>query len=244
MSAELVTINNAAVMRDSVKTWRWFDAFGPNVTKWDFNPHSVAIDDTTGVPDGYTGTKVNTSTCTLVAGADGGAVLLTTDTAENDGIELQHDTEGFYFASRWPAYFGCKFQVNDADATDTYLGLAITDTSAATAVSDGIGFWSVDGATAMNLSVCKNYTGTTGKSDSEVATLADSTAVTAEWYFDGTTLTAYINGSEAASIAYSSTSFPNDEYLAPVLALLNGSAAGAAGTMTIYWAKAFQIREA
>jgi hypothetical protein len=178
---------------------------------------------------------------TMVAGADGGALLMTSGGTADNGVQFQPVTEGFYFAQRWPCYFGAKFAMNDADQTDCYLGLAITDTSAATAVSDGIGFWSVDESTDLQFSVCKNYAGTTGITNAVVGTLVDATAITVEFYFDGTTAYAYVDGAAAGSLAYSSTSFPNDEYLTPIIAMLTG--ATAANTMTLYWAKAFQVRQ-
>jgi hypothetical protein len=236
MTTELATVGNSLVMRDAVKTWRWFDAFGPAVTKWEFNPNQIPLASSTTV-SGYTVTNVN-GTLVFVAGADGGAINFVPAGAENDGIQLQPVTEGFYFAARWPAYFGVKLQASDVDQVDLFAGLSITDTDACTAVTDGIFFWSVDESAACTFNVEKNSV----NSQNSVATLVDATDILLEFAFDGTNVTAYVNGTEMASVAYTSASFPNDEYLTPILGMLTG--ATAANTMTVSWARAIQLREA
>lgn len=241
MAPETTTINGHMVIRDQVNTWRWFDAFGPNVTKWVLDPYTLALA-TNATITNYTVSAAGTSPMTMVAGADGGALLMTSGGTENNGVQFQPVTEGFYFASRWPCYFGAKFSIDDADESDMFIGLSITDSSAATEVSDGIFFWSIDGATALNFCTAKDNSSASSISTTAAATLTDAGVFTVEWYFDGTNVTAYVNGSEIGSIAYTATTFPNDEYLTPIIAVLTGENNAAA--LTLYWAKAIQIRAA
>jgi hypothetical protein len=240
MAPEITTINGHMVIRDQINTWRWFDAFGLNVTKWVMDPYTLALA-TDATITNYTVSAAGTSPMTMVAGADGGALLMTTGGSDNNGVQFQPVTEGFYFAQRWPCYFGAKFSIDDADQSDIFLGLSITDSSAATAVSDGIYFTSVDEATSLTFNAIKT---TTGASTSSVvaATLTDGGVFTVEFFFDGSTLTGYVNGSEVGSLDYTSASMPNDEYLTPIIAVLTGE--GNAAALTLYWAKAIQIRAA
>jgi hypothetical protein len=124
MSAELVTIGNAAVIRDSNKPWRWLDANGPNVTEWKFNPYGVFVASTTTM-DGYTHTAMTSGNMTVESGVDGGGVTITAGAGDNQGGQLQHVIEAFYFAQPWPAYFGVCLALNDADQTDFLAGLDI-----------------------------------------------------------------------------------------------------------------------
>lgn len=235
MATEWVSLYNQQVARDTVKTWRWYDAAGPDVTKWELNPNNIPLTASTTI-SGYTVTAAGTSPITLVAGADGGALLLTTGGTENNGVQLQPITEAFKFAAKWPCYFGCKIAISDATESDMLVGLTITDTSAATAVSDGIYFASVDGTAAVTFQTMK-----TTASSTAVKTLANATATLFEWFFDGATFTAYVDGVEAASVAYTATTVPNVEYLTPMIAFLTG--ATAAITMTVNWARAIQVRQ-
>lgn len=237
MATEWVSLYNNQVARDTVKTWRWFDAAGPDVTKWVLNANNIPLASSTAL-SGYTLTAVGTSPVSLVAGADGGAVLITTGGTENNGAQFQPITEAFYFASKWPCYFGCKIQISDATQSDFLAGLTITDTSAASGVSDGVYFWSVDGTAVTNFGTAKGSV----TADTAAKTMVDATDTTFEWFFDGTTISAYVDGVLATTTAYSATTVPNTEYLTPMLAFLTG--AGAAKTMTIYWARAIQIRQA
>jgi hypothetical protein len=235
MTIEQVTIRDSLVKRDSVLTWRWYDADGPHVTKCVEEFVNIATDDTTGLATAYTTTLVNASTFTLTAGALGGNAVLTAAGAENDGVNMQLDGEAFYFAGDYPAYFGCRFAINDVDQVDAAIGLCITDTTAATAVSDGIFFRTVDESAALNF-IVEN---TNVEDSTNAATLTDAGWVVAEFVYDGTKVEAYIDGSSIGSVAISSASFPDDEYLTPTLAMLSGEAT--ANTLTVDWMRAIQL---
>ena len=80
------------VLRDETNTWRWYDAWGPHVVKYELNTAAVPTDDTTGMPTEFTNTLVNAST---FAHADvaGGAVILTG--AGADGLRLTVEADSF-----------------------------------------------------------------------------------------------------------------------------------------------------
>ena len=236
MTVEATTINSHTVYRDHEKTWRWYDVVGPKATKWTFDANNVV---STTTAAGCTVTQTN-GTLVGLAGADGGAVVFTLGGADNDVAQVQAITEGFYFAARWPAYFGIKFKLVDADQTDLHAGLIITDTDMAGGVSDGLYFRLVDESAIMSLVLEKS----SAESTSAVATVADATDITAEFYYDAAAgyVYAYINGVLAASVAVTDANWCNDEYLAPAIAVQAGE--GSANHGTVYWARAFQIREA
>lgn len=234
MTTELATVNNHLVMRDSEKTWRWFDAFGPNVCKWRLNPVDSQVVSTTTAA----GADVDVFTAgTLVSvdSVDGGAVAWTPSGTEDQGLQAMWG-EGFSFASKWPFYFGCKFQHTDADQCDFIIGLSINDEEAIGGVSDGLYFRTVDASAVLSLVLEKDSAETT----LELVTMADASDVTAEMYYDGTTVYGYINGVLAGSVAASNANMPNDEHLGVLIALATGE--GTANTVTVKWARAIQLQ--
>jgi len=215
---------------------RWIDAIGPDVTKYILNTAYLPVDDTTGDPTGFTMTVVE-------AGAGGDStvalsdntLLITTDNAENDGVNLQLKGEAFDFASGNYVYFGINFQVNDADQTDFLVGLCITDTTLLGGMTDGVYFESLDESTDINFVLEKDSTETT--SASAVGTLADATNVTLEFLFDGTNVDAYVNGTLQTRLA--TTNLPDNEQLTPSIHFLTGEAT--ANTMAVNWWRVIQI---
>lgn len=232
MATETTLIHNNLVMRDSNNTWRWFDAFGPDVRKWEFGPAQVV---STTTAAGSTVTQTN-GTLVDAASTTGGAVVLTLGGADNDVIEVQSQSELFYFASKWQAYYGCKFKVVDADQQDVHLGFTITDTDHAGGITDGIYFRLVDEGATLSLVLEKNSTETTA----EILTVVDATDYTLEMFYDGDYVYAYVNGALVTSIATSNANFCNDEHLAAVVA--NQAGEGAANNLTLYWARAIQVQ--
>lgn len=233
MAVETALVKNNLVMRDDVDTWRWFDAFGPNVVKWSFNGTNVV---STTTASGATITQTNG---TIAAGdsVTGGSVVLTLGGADNDKVEIQSHAEPFYFAAKWPAYFGCKFKLVDADQQDVSVGFVIRDTDIAAGTTDGLYFRIVDESAVVSLVLEKNSTETTAT----VATAADATDITLELYYDGAYVYAYVNGALVASVA-ATTNFCDDEHLTATIANQAGEAT--ANNMTLYWARAIQVQNA
>lgn len=235
MTIETTTIKNNLVIRDDVNTWRWYDAFGPNVRKW-FLDSSRVVSTTTAA-----GSTVTATNGTLATGdsTTGGAVVLTLGGQDNDVIEVQSQTELFRFQAAWPAYFGCKVQLVDADQQDVSLGFTIRDTDHAGGITDGIYLRLVDQSAVMSLVLEKNST----ESTTTVLTAADATDYTLELYYDGAGyIHVYVNDTLTASVATSDANWCNDEDLAAVVANQAGEAT--ANNLTLYWCRAIQVQAA
>jgi hypothetical protein len=167
--------------------------------------------------------------------AVGGALLLTTDAFENDGVSMQLAGEAFELTSdQRLVYFGCRFQINDATQTDFLVGLCITDTALLGGMTDGVYFRKVDGSTSLAAVIEKDSTETT---TTGVHTMVDATDVTLELYFDGTTVEFFVNGVSVASL--SGANLPDNEALTPSIEFLTGEAV--ANTMQIDWVRAIQV---
>lgn len=236
MGAEIASVKNNLVVRDTEKPWRWYDAFGPNVVKTIIYPTQSGVDTTATLAGGIV-TVATAGTFVHAESVTGGALNMTPSGTEDQGLQVQFG-EGFYFASKWPAYFGVKFANVDVDQADWIAGLAIWDTTLLGGVSDGLYFRSVDASAALTLVLEKD----SAETETAVVTMADATYVTAEWYFDGDYVYAYVDGTLAATIASSNANFPNDEHLAASLALLTGEAT--ANTLSVAWMRAIQIQQA
>lgn len=215
---------------------RLIDAFGPDVIKFfeDFTNIAVASDALTN----WTVTLVEAgggeSTVTR-PDASGGALLLTTDANEDDGIELQLTTgESFGFStSQTATYFGCRIKASEATQLDFLIGLCITDTTLLGGMTDGVYFEKLDAGTGISFTTEKNSTET--QSDA-LATLVADTYVVLEFYFDGTSVYAFIDGT---LVATHTTNICDDELLCPSVQVLTGEAV--AHTLTIDWMRVIQI---
>lgn len=215
---------------------RWIDAIGMGVVKVIETMQYTAIAAADAVSQ-WTTTLVEggagESTVALVAGDEGGALLITTDAAENDGVNMQVKGEAFKFATNKPLYFGIKFQANEATQSDFLVGLAITTTDALGGVTDGAYFRKVDGSTTVSAVLEKNSTETTGTA----FTFAADTDYILEIFWDGANCDFYVNGALVTRLAQ--TNLPDDEFLSPVIHFLTGSAN--ARTMTVQWVRCIQI---
>ena len=208
---------------------RFVDAIGPDVVKdVDDFVRGPGID--TAFDNEWTVTRVEAgageSTVTRTD-AIGGALLITTDAAENDGVNMQGIGEAFELTSDQVLYFGALgLKVSDATQSDFFIGLAITDTDILGGVTDRIGFEKLDGATDVKFMCEKDSTETLSAS---LHTLADNTAVDLEFFWDGAGLEVFVNGVSVASPAV--TNLPNDEFLRKSIQFLAGAAA--AKTLTL-----------
>jgi hypothetical protein len=214
---------------------RWIDAIGYGVCKVleNFQYTGMATD----APSAWTTTLVEggggESTVALTGGAEGGTLLITTDAAENDGVNMQVQGEAFKFASGKPLYFGIKFQASEATQSDFLVGLAITTTDALGGVTDGVYFRKVDGSTTCSAVIEKNTTETTGTA----MTFAATTDYVLEIFWDGAAADFFVDGVALTRLAQ--TNIPDDEFLSPVIHFLAGSAN--ARTMTVDWVRCIQI---
>ena len=226
-------VRNALVYYDNAAATvsggnRWYDAIGPGVTKYITDFGSLPADDSTTDPTEWVETVVEagagTSTATLNDVA-GGGLIITTAASEDDGWSMQL---GHANAGEWVdlgttyayTYFGCHFAIDDVDATDVWLGLAVTDTALLGGVTDSIRFESLDGSTDLNFVIEKD----SAESSVAVGTLADNTYVYVEFLHDASAgyVYAYVDGALVTSVADSSTEFPDNELLRLSVEFLTG----------------------
>ena len=215
---------------------RIVDAIGGDVVKY--------IDDFVvgGGPDtawdAWTVTRVEAGAgeSTIASGDTGnGTLLLTTDAAEDDGLNIQLLGEAFKLELLKPLYFGASIQsLSEATQSDFFIGLAITDTDILGGVTDSIGFKKVDGSTDLTFVVNKNSTATTA---SGLATLAASTAYLIEFFWDGAALEVFVDGVSVATPAI--TNLPDDEELRISAQLLAGTTS--AVTCAIDWIRCIKF---
>ena len=213
---------------------RIIDGFGVNVLKYfeDFESVPIASD----AIDGWTTTLVEMG-CgeSTVARTDlpGGAILITTDDAENDGVNLQLAGESFSMAATNQLYFGIRFQASEATNSDIFVGLSVTDTDALGGVDTACYFEKLDAAATINTVTEKDTTETT---TSAVATFVVDTWTIWEFFYDGTSVYFYIDGTLEAT---HTLNIPNDEEMTPTIHFLTG--AMAAETMTVDWVRCIEF---
>ena len=231
-------VNSKNLVYYSTYDYRWVDAMGEGVRKFmdDFTLVPLGADNAD--PNGWQMTVLtgDAGTATMTAGADSaGALILTTDGTENDGLNLAVVGEVFLLTQNAPLYFGIKLAVSDADATDLFVGLCITDTEMWGGISDGVYFLSADATAVCSFATEKDGTATT---DASAGTLTDNVYHVLEFTWDGSTyIKAYFDGT---LVATSSTNIPNDEALTFALEYLTGETA--ANTVTIDWIRIIQCR--
>jgi len=237
MSLQTKYLHNHLIYYPSDNEQRWVEVIGENLTRHVENFVRWPVDDTTGDPTEYTFVTVEVGGTSTVAQSDavGGNMLMTCAGNADDGPQIQLTGESFKLDGQYPCYFGIRFKVNDADQVDFAAGLIITDTTILGGVSDGVYFMTVDESAVLTVEIEKDSLASSGS----IHTLVDDTWVIAEFYFDGTYIDSYIDGTLQTRLAV--TNIPNDEELTVSLALLSGEAV--ANTATIDWVRAFQIRE-
>jgi hypothetical protein len=215
---------------------RIVDAMGVDIIKYleDFSgggPGSDAVFD-----DDWTVTRVEggagESTIAKGDGA-GGIATITTDAADNDGINMQLLGESFKLASGNILYFGIKLKASATTQNDFFVGLAITDTDILGGVTDRIGFEKLDGVTAVTAMLEKDSTETLSGT---LATL-DTSYHIYEFYFDGTNVEFFIDG--VSVYVPATTNLPNDEELRVSIHALTGEAV--AKTFDIDWIRCVQL---
>lgn len=214
---------------------RILEAFGPDVTKY-LNEFTDGPGTDATFDDDWTVTRVEAGAGeSTIARTDGvgGVALITTDAAENDGINMQALGEAFKLASGNVVYCGFRLKASAATQNDFFVGLAITDTDILGGVTDRIGFEKLDAATAVKAMLEKDSTETLSGT---LATL-DTSYHTYEFYFDGTNVEFFIDGASVYVPAV--TNLPNDEELRVSIHALAGEAV--AKTFDVDFAKCVQI---
>jgi len=211
MSTEIVEVRDALVIRSHEYPHRWYDAVGGGVSKYIQDFQGYPVDNTTFLPTEFVTTLVNASTC-VPTDVAGGAMLITTAGAENDGVKLQLGStagESIDLSGPHPVYFGIELAASVVAQADLLAGLFITDTTALDGGTDGMYFRSVDESALLYFVTEKNSV----EGATAVATLVAGSYITLEFYFDGTTVYHYVNGALTGSVSRTDATFPNDELL-------------------------------
>lgn len=213
-------IRGAMVLRGAHRK-RLVEAWGENVVPYVDHFTSLPVDDSTGDPTAWTITVVEAGTgnsTATSADASGGALLLTTDDNENDGVNLQLNGESFKFQSTNDVYVGFMgVTVSEATQSDFFLGLAVTNTDIIGNDAERVGFQCVDGSTDI-----KGLAGQAADLSDALGTLSTS-EFDIELYWNGSAIEAFIDGSSVGAIAV--TNIPSGELRVSLQWL-----AGAAGT--------------
>lgn len=198
----------------------------PDPTLW----HTYFNDFDTYVAGDWVVTLIgNAGTAALTAG-NGGLLLITSDTLDNDGVVLQKTPAGFAFSATKKCFFAVKFAASKATESDIQFGLVIVDGTPFDA-TDGIFFMKDDGDANIDVYVRKDAT-TGSNSKTAIATLAAATQTILSFYYDGAgTLFYGVNGSMVGSMSASSTYLPDATNLTVSMALRNGEAG--AQTLTV-----------
>ena len=213
---------------------RILDGLGEGVVKFITDFTSFPVDDTTGDPTEYTSTVVEAgSGNTTIASTDksGGAVLITTAANENDGGSYQLLGESFKTDGN-ELYFGTSIATNEATQSDVLIGLSVTDTAMLGGLANGIYFECLDGATGIS---AVTESGSSETQSDSLGTLADDTFVELEFYYNGSNVEFFINGS---SVATHTATIPSTE-MRVSFEYLTGAAA--AKTMTLDWIRCIQF---
>ena len=213
---------------------RILDGLGEGVVKFITDFTSFPVDDTTGDPTEYTSTVVEAgSGNTTIASTDksGGAVLITTAANENDGGSYQLLGESFKTDGN-ELYFGTSIATNEATQSDLLIGLSVTDTAMLGGLANGIYFECLDSATGIS---AVTESGSSETQSDSLGTLADDTFIELEFYYNGSNVEFFINGS---SVATHTATIPSTE-MRVSFEYLTGAAA--AKTMTLDWIRCIQF---
>jgi len=233
-------VNGNLIFYNGVREDKWIDAIGPTVRKYyeDFiGPSPLGL--TSADPLGWVCTALtgeDAATSLGAANEAGGALLISTDGTENDGINVYWNNEAFTLASGDPTYFGVRLKVSDADACDLFVGMVQTDAEMWGGIEDGIYFESADATAVCTFVLEKDHVET---SDVSAGTLLDNTYSTLEWYYDGAnSVKAYFDDVLVSTAVL--TNIPDNEPLTFALELLTG--ATAVSTCTIDWIRVIQCQ--
>ncbi len=234
-------VNNAWVFYDADYPHRWYDALGEGVTKYLQDFLTLASDDTTGDSTEWelTITEAAGATTHVITDRPGGALLITTGTDDNDGINMQLGAaagENVLLDGNYPLYFGIRLALGDPLASDFNVGVGVTDVETLGGWADAIYFRTIDTSLAVDF-VVEN---TNSETVIGAGTLADATYVTLEFLYDGEDVTGYFNGQDIGSVNNSSPDFPDDQEMRLTMEFETGE--GNANTMTVEWIKMIYVR--
>jgi hypothetical protein len=180
----------------------------PDPTSW----HQMLIDfdDYAATDWVITTTEAGAGSATeATSDADGGILVVTNDAADNDadffqwaGVDSAAVRETYTLTSGKKLFFKARWKVSDATQADYFVGLHVADTTpvgaSAPAVSDGIMFYSTDGAATLDF---YHYASSSATSATSVATVTSDTYLETAFYYDGgTSIEAFVNDAKVATL--------------------------------------------
>lgn len=190
--------------------------------------HTFFEDFDTYAAGDWTVTETAGGATQALAAGDGGLMLLTNTTTDNDINQIQNAIANFAPVAGKKLFLKCRFKVNETLQSEIAIGLqnAMVDGCTLATATDGIFFLKADGAATVNVYFRKdNSTGSS--SASAIATMADDTFIELAAFYDGVDRLYYaVNGTVTGYIDASSTYLPNAN-LAPVISLKQGEATNA-----------------
>lgn len=170
----------------------------------------------------------------VIGDVAGGVLVITHNDAENDSTELQKKGEAYKLASTKELWFETRLKVGDADESDLYVGLGVTDSDSLGGATDGVTFRMADGSAAVSFVTEASSTETT---TAAVHTAVDDTFVKLGFYYDGAgTVFGYVDG---VLVATHAANIPSTE-LCVTFAHRNGAAA--AGVLSVDYVRVVQVR--
>ena len=177
----------------------------------------VAWDDFTNYIAGdWTVTETQAGATQALLDEQGGVLRLGNSAADNDVNQIQKVGEAWKLVAGKRTIFQARIRVSEATQTDWHVGLIITDTDLVGGITDGLYFRKDDGDAQIDLVSLKNSSGTTL---TNVGT-ASTSFVKLGFYFNGTSLYAFINDAQAGFSA--APTFCDDEELRITFSQTNG----------------------
>jgi len=232
-------VRNALVYYDDRYTNRWVKAIGSSVVEWEL-PVGVPKDDTSNDPSGMVNTEAGTNSA-LSSTTAGDRLILTTGGTEYNGLSLQAHGSAFKLESGLPLYFGARIAMQNGAKGDYLIGLCEVDTAllatasahALAVTDDGVYFYQLNDATAM---IFVNELGGVEGAIASGVTTGDGLYHDYEFYWDGSALYAYADGTLVGSV----TSGVADQALTPSIEARAGD--DGAEILSVQWMRAIQIR--
>ena len=196
----------------------------PDPTKY----HVYFEDFDTYAAGDWTVTETAGGATQALAGGNGGLMLLTNSTTDNDINQIQNAIANFTCTYGKKQFMKCRFKLNEVLQSDFAIGLQnpnVDGTTLATA-TDGVFFLKADGAATVDIYYRKDNT-TGSSSASAIATLVDDTYIELACFHDGVDRLYYaVDGVVKGYIAASTTYMPNTD-LAPIISLKQGEGTNA-----------------
>ncbi len=161
-----------------------------------------------------------------VGNLDGGILVITNGTSDNDKNALQWSgltnastVETYKWAATQSMWMKARLKLLEVTETDLFIGLYTTNTDPVAGVVDGLYFSKPDGTTTLSFKATKDST----SSSVTAATLTDDTYFTCGFWWDSSlgVLTVYYNGNPVGVLT-DTTNFPDDEEVTISFAVQNG----------------------